>query len=451
MKRRSTERFLFALLFSSLAVVIAVLIGQAAVVVMITPWFVLLAAGVAMSSRQAPDIAVSVDNDRVMVDDLVEVSASVSGFSSFIKAQADPIWKFNSEETSAAAPAAESSVADRNRRATISFTIPAAQWGMFDVGRVHLEVLEPFGLMRWTGTVSDPTPIRVHPTPRQLRAMVAPRLVRRTTGTHGSRLAERGIEYADLRQFGAGDSLRDINWRVSARSPDLWVSQRHPDRATEVVLLLDSFVETGHDAPAVVGLAVEAAIAVAESHLAVTDRVGLVELGGLVRWVVPGTGALQLQRLIDALLATGLFASAANRDLALISPRALPPRSMIIALSPLLDERFTDALLVLAGRGHDIAVIECDPALGARGGEVQSAPKDHKQDTAQNKEDDRSMLSELGWRMWQAERSIMRDELAQHGVTPARWQADQPIDIAVHELIRRRSVGRGAARQAVNR
>jgi uncharacterized protein (DUF58 family) len=430
MTRRSTERLLVALISCLFGVATSVLIGQAAVVMLVTPWFVLLALGISASGRQRPQLTVAVDSDRVMVDDPVTVSASIGGVNGRVKATIDPIWRFGSSVESAALPAI-ADVARPSGLTTIDFTVQAVQWGMFDAGRVEVEVTEPYGLIRWTGRLTDATSIRVHPTPRQITTMVGPRFVRRTTGAHGSRLAERGVEYADLRQYGPGDSMRDINWRVSARSPDLWVSQRHPDRATDVVLLLDSFVESGHDAPAVVGLAVEAAVAVAESHLGVTDQVGLVELGGLVRWVVPGTGALQLQRLVDALLATGLYASSANRDLALISPRALPPRSLVIGLSPLLDQRFIDALFELAARGHDLAVIECDPA-----GRPPALDPRHSGPS----------LDELGWRLWQAERAVMRDRLTQHDVAVARWHPDQPIDVALRELVRRRARVGGAGR-----
>ncbi|MDH3293665.1 MAG: DUF58 domain-containing protein [Acidimicrobiia bacterium] len=442
MTRRSTERLMVALISCLLAVATAVLIGRAAVVMLVTPWFALLALGLTSARRQEPQLSVAVDNDRVMVNDPVEVTATVSGATGRVTMTYDPVWRFGAPTDRAPIPP----VADVTRpgrdgsgavgssreswappAVSTTVSIPAHQWGMFDVGRVRVEVIEPYGLLRWTGRLIDPCPIRVHPTPRQITNMVGPRFVRQTTGAHRSRSVDRGVEYADIRPYGPGDSLRDINWRVSARAQELWVSQRHPDRATDVVLVLDSFIESGHDVATVVGLAVEAAVAVAESHLAVTDQVGLVEMGGLVRWVVPGTGALQLQRLVDTLLATGLYASSANRDLALISPRALPPRSLVIALSPLLDERFLDALHALAARGHDLAVIECDPTgrppaadHGGRGGGEPS-------------------LSRLGWRLWQAEREVTRDQLMERNVAVARWDPGQPIDVALQELIRRRA------------
>jgi uncharacterized protein (DUF58 family) len=227
------------------------------------------------------------------------------------------------------------------------------------------------------------------------------------------------VEYADLRPFTSGDSLRDINWKVTARTGELWVSQRHPDRATDVVLLVDSFVESGHDVMTVFGLAIEGAVALAESHLGLADRVGLVELGGTVRWLRPAAGAIQLQRISDALLSTGLHSHVAERNLPSLLARALPPSSFVVALTPLLDDRFIEALHFLAGRGHDVGVVEVGETSSFEG-------------TAR--------------RIWEAERQMTRDRLAERGIAVARWNRGEHLDVAMLELERRRRrvVRRGA-------
>jgi uncharacterized protein (DUF58 family) len=248
------------------------------------------------------------------------------------------------------------------------------------------------------------------------------------TGAHGSKAVGRGVEYADIRLFASGDSLREINWKASARSPDLWVSQRHPDRATDVVLLVDSFVESGHDVRTVFGMAIEGAVALADSHLAVADRVGLVELGGTVRWVRPAAGRHHIQRLSDALVSTRLHSHVADRNLALLTSRALPPRSFVVALTPLLDSRFIDALFILGAKGHDVAVIECEASWPTV-------------------EDPADEWGPLARRLWEAERQVTRDHLAEHGIAVARWRQGDHLDLTLLEITnRRRRVVRGRHR-----
>lgn len=420
MTRHATERFLVAILLGPVGVILAVIAGHPHAALAVAPWLVLLTLGLSRTRAGAPTASLAVSAERVVAGDPVEVSIDVRDATGSVAVTCHPGTSTSPTEARSAPDLRRADVAIGGR-ARITCTVLATEWGTHDLGRATVEVTEPYGLFRRTGTVRQPSFVRVHPTTAQLSNLVAPRSVRRVTGTHESNQVGRGVEYADLRSYSHGDSFRDINWRATARSSDLWVSQRHPDRATDVVLLLDSLVESGHDVRTVVGLAVEAMISLADSHLSATDRVGLVELGGVVRWVRPGTGRLQLQRLTDAVLATGLHANAAERDLDVIPPQSLPPRSFVIALSPLLDDRFVDAVFVLAGRGHDIAVVECRP------------------DSADAPPRDLEPHERLARRLWEAERQIVRDRLAQHGVAVAAWDRETPLDQTLAVLTRRRN------------
>ncbi|MEL6985359.1 MAG: DUF58 domain-containing protein, partial [Actinomycetota bacterium] len=289
--------------------------------------------------------------------------------------------------------------------------LPAQAWGSHDVGRVELRIHHRFGLTTGRGLARQPLPVRVHPQPIELRHLLAPWYVRRLAGVHRSRSAARGIEYADIRAFGPGDSPRDINWRASARANELLVSQRHPDRSTHVILLVDSFADTNMDFPAILGESIEAAMALAESHLSASDRVGLIDLGGVIRWVTPGTGRLHLQRLVDALLATRLYHSEADRAITTVPSQALPSRSFVLALSPLLDTRFVDALHTLRAAGHDVALVELVPAID------DSNPRW-----------DRTPMSAPALRLWRAERDLQRDLLVEHGIAVATREIDDAIE-----------------------
>jgi uncharacterized protein (DUF58 family) len=418
--RFATDRLLVAAFTTAAGAMTAVLAGLPEAAILAAPWAVLLVLGVSNSQRHRPAVVVATARNRLVVGDEVELTTTVSAAAGSIELTHLPSEGFWPRSAAGdllrASRTADAVIAGG---ATLHCRLPTRRWGTHDMGRVRIVLTEPYGLFRWDGVADNQLMVRVHPTQRDLHELLTPWLVRRITGAHRSRAAGRGVEYADIRPFSPGDSLRDINWRASGRSGEMWVSQRHPDQATDVVLLLDSFVESGHDAHTAVGLAIEAAVSLAESHLAVTDRVGLVEFGGVVRWVSPGTGSFQLQRLIDALLSTGLYASVARRPLEVIPPRALPPRSFVVALTPLLDERFITALFVLVARGHDVAVIECDPAAGvpaARAGE------------------DAHLLQ----RFWEAGRQVLRDRLAENGVATARWHQGGHLRLTLEELGRRR-------------
>ncbi len=53
--------------------------------------------------------------------------------------------------------------------------------------------------------------------------------------------------------------------------------------------------------------------------------------------------------------------------------RTLPPHALVLALTPLLDERSVRALLDLRARGFDLAVVEISPVPFAAAGEPASS------------------------------------------------------------------------------
>jgi len=53
--------------------------------------------------------------------------------------------------------------------------------------------------------------------------------------------------------------------------------------------------------------------------------------------------------------------SYAFKDVDVLPPRTLPPHALVVALSPLLDERSMRALADLRGRGFDLAVVDVSP------------------------------------------------------------------------------------------
>ena len=427
MKRHSTDRLFVAVALTMTGALISVLVGLPEVALFVAPWAVLCVLG--LTQHQPPRLAITTEasDERILVGDDVQVIVTVdSSTDGLARLQPRPSRDFGMDaDQMRQVSTVEAVVA--NQQSRYVFDLEAHDWGTHDLGQIDVDFSAPYGLFHMTGTAHQRTAVRVHPSPRQLDELLTPWLVRRVSGAHRSRESARGVEYADIRPFAAGDSVRDINWRASARSNDMWVSQRHPDRATDVVLLLDSFVETGHDVRNVFGLVIESALALAENHLAATDRVGMVEFGGLVRWVAPSTGRAQLQRLTDALLATGLYANAADKDLPRLSTRALPPRSFVVAFTPLLDERFIDAIFAARGRGHDVAVVECAPFN-------ESAPTDPA-DTAKNES---QRVAQLSRSIWEAERAQLRDRMAEQGIAVAPWDGEEHLDVTLGDLMRRR-------------
>ena len=98
----------------------------------------------------------------------------------------------------------------------------------------------------------------------------------------------------------------------------------------------------------------------------------LVSLGGELRWLTGSPGTRQLYRILDALFSSAVRPSFRWKGVTHLPRRLLPARALVIALTPLLDERGTSALLELRARGYDLAVLEISPLGDARRDDLAS-------------------------------------------------------------------------------
>jgi uncharacterized protein (DUF58 family) len=306
----------------------------------------------------------------------------------------------------------------RAERRTLDHALDCARWGAFPVATVRLRTSGPLAFR----TVVDVHPaesfVRVYPRVEQLRRLVSPRRTRPASGSRRAAVSGEGIEFSELRPLVAGEHVRRINWRASAARGRLFVSDRHPERSSEIVIFLDSLTAAETSDESTLDHAVRAAAALARSYLERRDRVGLLRFGGDLEWVLPGSSAHQLYQVIDALLDSETAKSYRWRNAALIPRRVLPPHSLVVALSPLIDWRVTRALLNLRRRGFDLVVIEVDPIQFTVG--------------------ERRRFGELVWRTWLLDRDVTRSRFAAAGVPVTRWNPGEPITAAVETLERRR-------------
>jgi uncharacterized protein (DUF58 family) len=299
------------------------------------------------------------------------------------------------------------------------------RWGIYRIDRVVARVRDRFGFFAFETTVDPAIALRVYPRPETLRRVIRPAATQAHAGNEVSRRLGEGIEFAGVRPHVPGDEIRRVNWRISSRRPELHVNELHPERSTDVVVLLDTFTDVD-EAPgdSSLAIAVRAANGIVDHHLRRRDRVGLIAFGGSIRWVVPGMGLSQAYRIVDTLLGAQAAVSFVWKSADLIPPRSLPPKALVIALSPLVDDRTIEALLDLRGRGFDLAVIELTPEA------FLAAP--------------RTVLDATSRRLWAMQRELLRDRFRQVGVPIGAWSSEAGLEVALEEVRAFRRHGRPA-------
>jgi uncharacterized protein (DUF58 family) len=397
---------------AGLGLLAALAAGRPELAVMAAPFALLACAGLVLGGD--PEVAVRVEPERAraLEGDELTFRVMVSSRRTVPRLETLLLLPAGLTLVEGANPVAIRLRADRPR--TLELRVRCRRWGGYVVGGVLLRARDAFGFYAYDARVEPSQELKVFPREEALRGLIRPQETQVFAGDEVSRRRGEGIEFADLRPFAFGDPLRHINWRASARRNQLWVNERHPERNTDVVLFLDTFTEARRGEASTLDLAVGAAATLASRYIRRRDRVGLVSFGGLLRWLRPGTGLVQLYRILDALLDTEIWLNYAWKDIDVVPARTLPPQALVIALTPLLDERSVRALLDLRARGFDLVVIETSPVPFAEPGETEE--------------------ERLAYRLWKLRRDALRTRYHAAGVAVVEWGSDSPLEQATQEV-----------------
>ena len=207
------------------------------------------------------------------------------------------------------------------------------------------------------------------------------------------------------------------------------MNERHPERNTDVVLFLDTFTDARLGRRGTLDLTVRAATSLAHRYLQRKDRVGLVSFGGFLSWLLPTSGTRQLYRIVDSLLQMDIVLSFAARGVDVLPPRSLPPKALVLALTPLLDPRTPPALLDLRARGFDLVVVEVSPVPFVDEGSDE--------------------LEQLSYRLWRLSREAMRARYQQAGIPVVEWLDGVPLNVPLEEVASIQAIRKARARIAL--
>lgn len=385
--------------------------GRAELVILATPFVLVLAAGLLAGGAPALAVGVRVGRMRVIEGDEVEIEIDLHAGSRIDRLEIGLAVPRD------AVPGSDTSFGVTLRageRCGLAATIRFPRWGVYRVGRIGLAAFDRLGLFVAEQELPATHLVRVYPGEERLREIVRPRETQAYVGNFVARQKGEGIEFADLRPYQPGDRVRRVNWKATARRGSLVVNEEHPERNSATVLLLDSFAEARLGAAGTLDQAVRATTSIAYAYLRRRDQVGLLSFGGSVNWLEPALGTVQLYRIAEALLDTEVVLSYIWRDIRVIPTHVLPPKAFVLGLTPLLDQRMVDALADVRGRGADVAVIEIATEPFILAGEGEQA--------------------RLAYRIWKLRRAAVRNRFRRLGVAVVAWRHGDPLEPVLEEV-----------------
>ena len=185
-----------------------------------------------------------------------------------------------------------------------------------------------------------------------------------------SRRKGAGIEFADHRDYVAGDDLRILDWSLYGRMERLLVRLFEEDEDLAIDVLVDTSASMGVGAPPKLDLAAQIGAALAYIGLANLDRVAVSTLGDtLATGLPPARGKahiLRVLRFLEAAQADGRT-SLATTARAFLARHQRHRRGLVVLISDFYDpEGYREALDLLRYGRFEIVVIQISAPEEAR-------------------------------------------------------------------------------------
>ena len=306
---------------------------------------------------------------------------------------------------------------------TLHFTPAMSTRGVFYVGDIVARAYTRSGLKSYDDKVWTGAECIVYPRPDTINIdwSVSVRS-RQHVGESASRMAGDGLEVSDVRLHAPGDPIRRVNWRATLRHGHLYVNDSLRDRNIDVVIVVDGLVDAGEPPRSYLDCACRAAAGVALAFLRNRDRVGVIRYAGAVDWAVPRPGRNQLYAILDRLARVRTIQSFVAPNMRLIPRGVLPPGSLVLVITPLLDDRSIHMLGGLAARGCRPMVLYISPmglvalmeSADATGASASTRP-----------DPDTNALAERWWRLKHKGKIA---KLRSMGIVVAEWDGAGSLD-----------------------
>lgn len=224
--------------------------------------------------------------------------------------------------------------------AQVRYSITPQQRGLAEFGQLCCRVTSGWGLWEKNFYFGEAQQSKIYPNYKPLfrSSFIGSDQLYTDLGLQLRQRRGEGTDFHQLRDFRVGDSLRQIDWRATARFNKPISREYQEERDQQVVFLLDcgrrmraKDGEISHFDHALNALLISAFVALRQG-----DSVGLLSFAGQSRWVAPIKGRFQISHLLDQIY--DLDSSAATSDYLDVARQLMTRqsrRSLIILISSL--------------------------------------------------------------------------------------------------------------------
>ncbi len=288
---------------------------------------------------------------------------------------------------------------------------------------IRTKIGDPLGLIQTEMFLPDNTSIQVRPQIKKFKPIpLRPRNTVHSPGSIPARLSGSGTDFFGVREYHPGDSLRTLDWRLTARHPrKFFTKEFEQEEIAEIGLILDARQKTDQQVGqlSLFEYGVGATASLAEMFLHQGHRVSLLVFGMTMLTAFPGYGKTQLHRIMSCLSKAKIETETRTLgSLNFIPIRMFPSHSLIIVISSLTA---TDKSLFqrLRAYGYQVCLVSPDPIDFANPTLAQDA------------------TNQLAIRAAHIERRLLLNEVSQLHIPVIDWHVSQPLFPLVRNAVSR--------------
>jgi uncharacterized protein (DUF58 family) len=304
----------------------------------------------------------------------------------------------------------------------LKYTFTAVR-GDFSWKSIRAVVGDPLGLIETGLWLPAPAALQVPPPIKKFKAIpLRPHSTVHSPGSIPARLGGNGTDFFGVREYHPGDSLRSLDWRLTARHPrQFFTKEFEQEEIAEIGLILDARQSTDLriEEESLFDHSVGATASLAEMFLHQGHRVSLLVFGETMLKAFPGYGKTQLHRIMGYLSKAKVETEdRASAVLNFLPMRMFPSHALIIIISSLtaVDRSFFQRLRAY---GYQALLISPDP--------IDFAAPTLSQDIA----------NRLAIRATRIERRLRLNDIARLQIPVVDWQVSQPLFPLVRNALTR--------------
>lgn len=187
-----------------------------------------------------------------------------------------------------------------------AYWVKPVERGVYEFGRINIFAEGPLRMARRRYIAGAPQSVKVYPSYLQMRKYQLNALANRSVESGVKRLRRLGhsLEFEQIKEYVRGDDYRTINWKASARRPELMVNNFTDERSQQIYCLVNKgrMMKMAFEGMTLLDYAINSALVLSNIALQKQDKAGLVTFGRQVdSFIQADKKPVQMNTILEAL------------------------------------------------------------------------------------------------------------------------------------------------------